>query len=110
MDYCIRIEETIGKSFIVEAESQDAAIEAVEEACNNGDIYLDEVADFIERNIYPSTNSENAELLTSFPKNRNRPVINPRFLNFRCPRCNAVVGHFQHYCDQCGKKLDWQNQ
>ena len=54
MKYAIRVEETIGKTIIVEADDLEEAIERVEEACNNDEIFLDGYEDFVERNVKPS--------------------------------------------------------
>ena len=54
MKFAIRVEEVIGKTIIVEANTLDEAIEKVEEACDNDDIFLDGMEDFVERNVYPS--------------------------------------------------------
>lgn len=54
MKYAIRVEETIGKTIIVEADDLEEAIERVEEACNNDEIFLDGCEDFVERNVKPS--------------------------------------------------------
>lgn len=54
MKYAIRIEETIGRTIIVEAENLDDAIEKVENAANNDDILLDRIEDFVEREVKPS--------------------------------------------------------
>lgn len=35
-------------------------------------------------------------------------VRNEKYNNYRCPCCNAVIGMSQHYCCQCGQKLDWR--
>ena len=35
-------------------------------------------------------------------------VRNEKYGNFRCPRCNKVVYRSEHYCSQCGNKLDWR--
>ena len=35
-------------------------------------------------------------------------VKNEKYNNYRCPLCNAVVGMSQHYCCQCGQKLNWK--
>lgn len=35
-------------------------------------------------------------------------VVNTKYVNYRCPRCNAVLGISQHYCCQCGQKLNWR--
>lgn len=35
-------------------------------------------------------------------------VRNEKYGSSRCPYCNAVVGRSQHYCGQCGQKLDWR--
>ena len=56
MKYAIRVEEVIGRTIIVEAEDIEEAIERVEEACNNDEIFLDGIEDFVERNVYPSDN------------------------------------------------------
>lgn len=31
-----------------------------------------------------------------------------RYESNRCPCCNAVVNPSEHYCSQCGQKLDWR--
>jgi hypothetical protein len=54
MKYAIRIEETLGRTVIVEAENLEEATEAVENAVNNDEIFLDGVDDFISRDIKPS--------------------------------------------------------
>lgn len=54
MKFAIRIEEVIGKTIIVEAEDVYEAIEKVEDACNNEDILIDSIDDFVERNVKPS--------------------------------------------------------
>lgn len=59
MKFAIRVEEIIGKTVIVEAEDIEEAIERVEEACNNDEIFLDGIEDFVERNVYPSNNFKN---------------------------------------------------
>lgn len=59
MKFAIRIEEIIGKTVIVEAEDIEEAIERVEEACNNDEIFLDGIEDFVERNVHPSNRFEN---------------------------------------------------
>lgn len=59
MKYAIRVEEVIGRTIIVEAEDIEEAIERVEEACNNDEIFLDGIEDFVERNVHPSDNFEN---------------------------------------------------
>lgn len=59
MKFAIRVEEIIGRTVIVEAEDIEEAIERVEEACNNDEIFLDGIEDFVERNVYPSNNFEN---------------------------------------------------
>lgn len=35
-------------------------------------------------------------------------VTNEKYGSCRCPRCNKVVGISEHYCSQCGQKLDWR--
>ena len=54
MKYAIRVEETIGKTIIVEAADLEEAIEMVEEACNNDEIFLDGCEDFVGRDVKPS--------------------------------------------------------
>lgn len=54
MKYAIRVEETIGRTIIVEAENLDDAIKKVENAANNDVILLDGIEDFVEREIKPS--------------------------------------------------------
>ena len=41
MKFAIRVEEVIGRTIIVEAEDLEEAVENVEEACNNDNIFLD---------------------------------------------------------------------
>ena len=59
MKFAIRVEEVIGRTIIVEAEDLEEAVEKVEEACNNDDIFLDGIEDFVERNVFPSDNFKN---------------------------------------------------
>ena len=59
MKFAIRIEEIIGRTIIVEAEDLEQATERVEEACNNGEIFLDGIEDFVGRKVYPSDNFTN---------------------------------------------------
>lgn len=59
MKFAIRIEEIIGRTIIVEAEDLEQATERVEEACNNDEIFLDGIEDFVERKVYPSDNFTN---------------------------------------------------
>lgn len=59
MKYAIRVEEIIGRTIIVEAKDLYDAIEKVEDACNNDDIFLDGVEDFVGRNVYPSDSFRN---------------------------------------------------
>ena len=54
MKYAIRVEETIGRTIIVEAKNLDDAIEMVENAANNDVILLDGIEDFVEREVKPS--------------------------------------------------------
>ena len=54
MKYAIRVEETIGRTIIVEAENLDDAIEMVENAANNDVILLDGIEDFVGREVKPS--------------------------------------------------------
>lgn len=53
MKYAIRIEETLGRTVIVEADSIEAAIEHVENLANNNTINLD-AEDFTSREVFPS--------------------------------------------------------
>ena len=59
MKFAIRVEEVIGRTIIVEAYDLEEAVEKVEEACNNDDIFLDGIEDFVERNVFPSANFKN---------------------------------------------------
>ena len=59
MKFAIRVEEVIGRTIIVEAYDLEEAVEKVEEACNNDDIFLDGIEDFVERNVFPSDNFKN---------------------------------------------------
>ncbi|MEE1303137.1 MAG: DpnD/PcfM family protein [Bacteroidales bacterium] len=59
MKFAIRVEEVIGRTIIVEAKDLEEAIDRVEEACNNDDIFLDGIEDFVERNVYPSDSFKN---------------------------------------------------
>lgn len=54
MKYAVRVEETIGRTIIVEAEDLCDAIEIVEKAVNDNEILLDWVKDFVYRDIGPS--------------------------------------------------------
>lgn len=56
MKFAIRVEEIIGRTIIVEAEDLEEAIERVEEAANNDEIFLDGIEDFVERIVKPSDN------------------------------------------------------
>lgn len=36
-------------------------------------------------------------------------VIDPKYESYRCPKCNTtLIGQYDHYCGQCGQKLDWR--
>ena len=35
-------------------------------------------------------------------------VISEKYNSDRCPRCNYVVYRSNHYCSECGQKLDWR--
>lgn len=36
-------------------------------------------------------------------------VIDPKYESYRCPKCNTtLIGQYDHYCRQCGQKLDWR--
>lgn len=36
-------------------------------------------------------------------------VIDPMYESCRCPKCNTkLIGQYDHYCRQCGQKLDWK--
>ena len=54
MKYAIRVEETIGRTIIVEAENLIEAIGIVEDAANNDEILLDGIEDFVGREVKPS--------------------------------------------------------
>lgn len=56
MKFAIRVEEVIGRTIIVEADDLEEAIERVEEAANNDEIFLDGIEDFVERIVKPSDN------------------------------------------------------
>ena len=56
MKFAIRVEEVIGRTIIVEADDLEEAIEKVEEAANNDEIFLDGIEDFVERIVKPSDN------------------------------------------------------
>lgn len=53
MKYAIRIEETLGRTVIVDADSIEVAIEHVENLANNDTINLD-AEDFTSRDVFPS--------------------------------------------------------
>lgn len=36
-------------------------------------------------------------------------VKSPKYNSDRCPKCDKVVYISQHYCSQCGQKLDWRS-
>ena len=59
MKFAIRIEEVIGRTVIVEAENLEVAIKKVEEAADNGEFLLDDVEDFVSREVKPSDVFEN---------------------------------------------------
>nr|DAL66823.1 MAG TPA: hydrogenase/urease nickel incorporation protein [Bacteriophage sp.] len=36
-------------------------------------------------------------------------VVDPKYESYRCPKCNTtLIGQYDHYCRQCGQKLDWR--
>ena len=36
-------------------------------------------------------------------------VIDPKYKSPRCPNCNTTfTNQYDHYCGQCGQKLDWR--
>lgn len=36
-------------------------------------------------------------------------VVDPKHESYRCPKCNTtLIGQYDHYCRQCGQKLDWR--
>ncbi len=36
-------------------------------------------------------------------------VVDPKYGSFCCPKCNTVItSEYDHYCRQCGQKLDWR--
>lgn len=53
MKYAIRVEETLGRTIIVDAEDLLEAIQKVEDACNDGEISLG-FDDFDSREVTPS--------------------------------------------------------
>lgn len=57
--YAIRVEEIIGRTVIVEAESLEKAIEITERAVVNEDILLDGIEDFVDMEVKPSAVFEN---------------------------------------------------
>lgn len=64
--YAIRVEEIIGRTFIVEAESKDDAVQKITNAVENSEISLSAIDDFSERTIAPSENFEDGLV----PENR----------------------------------------
>lgn len=39
---------------------------------------------------------------------RKRVAISEKYGSTRCPKCNTtLIGRYDHYCRQCGQKLDW---
>lgn len=37
-------------------------------------------------------------------------VLNNKYNSYRCPCCDKVVGVSEHYCSQCGQKLNRRNK
>ena len=37
-----------------------------------------------------------------------RVVWNNKYNNYRCPCCNGQIHRSNHYCSQCGQKLNWR--
>lgn len=35
-------------------------------------------------------------------------AISEKYNSYRCPCCDNNVGRSNHYCSQCGQKLDWR--
>ena len=36
-------------------------------------------------------------------------VVDPKYESYRCPKCNTtLIGQYDHYCRQCGQKLNWR--
>lgn len=38
-----------------------------------------------------------------------RVVKSEKYGSHRCPRCDRVLYRSEHYCSQCGQKLDWRD-
>lgn len=48
------------------------------------------------------------ERYLSYSKGK-KVIMNSKYKNLRCPRCEtALIGRYDHYCGQCGQKLDWR--
>lgn len=58
MRFAIRVEEVLGRTFIVNADDLEEAIEKVERCVELGDINLD-YDDFCDRSIEPSSTFDN---------------------------------------------------
>ena len=70
----------------------------------DGDIHSD-----IEINCPNEESPMYIELYHSVSDDHGKPVVtNRRYYSYRCPRCNKVVYPSEHYCSQCGQKLDWR--
>ena len=35
-------------------------------------------------------------------------VKSTKYNSMRCPKCDGIVYASNHYCSQCGQKLDWR--
>lgn len=47
-------------------------------------------------------------IISALEKQMRQPVIkNAKYNSDRCPRCDGHVFGRQHFCSQCGQKLDW---
>lgn len=38
-----------------------------------------------------------------------RVAVSSKFNSYRCPICDIIVTRSQHYCSQCGQKIDWRS-
>ena len=86
MKYAIRVEETIGRTIIVEAENIEDAIEMVEDAANNDKILLDGIEDFVGREVKPSDVFEGGivpdDRDVSYYEHLNGKIINAEFFSY----------------------------
>ena len=59
-------------------------------------------------NIVKYFNKHKEDITNTNKQIGNEVIRNEKYHNYRCPRCNKVVGLSDHYCSQCGQKLDWR--